>query len=130
MSRWIVGLGISAMISASTGCLAEEGNAKAGESVFKRCKACHEINKERNKIGPSLVGIVDRKAGIAEKYKYSKSLLKMAEEGLVWNVENLDKYLMKPRDFIKRGKMTFAGLKNPEDRANLIAFLKSKSKAK
>ena len=54
----------------------------------------------------------------------------MAEEGLIWNVENLDKYLMKPKDFIKRGKMAFAGLKSPKDRANLIVFLKSETKAK
>ena len=74
------------------------------------------------------MGIIDRKAGIAEKFKYSKALLKMADEGLVWNIENLDKYLTKPKDFIKRGKMAFAGLKRPKDRANLIAFLKEASK--
>ena len=101
----------------------------AGEAVFKKCKACHLYNKEKNRVGPHLVGIVGRKAGAIEGYKYSKSLKKMAEEGgLVWDDANLDKYLESPRKFIKRGKMAFAGLKKPEDRANVIAFLKDKAK--
>ena len=74
-----------------------EGDAKKGKSVFKRCLACHDIKKEKNKVGPHLVGIVGRKGGIAEKYKYSKSLLAKAAEGLVWDEASLDTYLEKPK---------------------------------
>ncbi len=107
---------------------AAEGDVKAGEGVFKKCVACHFMNKEKNKLGPHLVGIVGRKAGIVEKYKYSKGLLKRAEEGLVWDEKNLDEYLANPRKFIKRGRMSFAGLKDAQDRLDVIAYLKEKAK--
>lgn len=109
---------------------AAEGDVKNGKRVFKKCVACHFINKEKNKVGPHLVGIVGRKAGIVEKYKYSKSLKKMAGEGLTWTEANLDTYLTSPKKFIKRGKMAFAGLRNEQDRADVIAYLKEEAKVK
>ena len=108
---------------------AQEGDAAAGKRVYKKCSACHVLNKEKNKVGPHLVDIVGRKAGVVEKYKYSKALLKMAEEGLTWDEENLDKYLEAPKKFIKRGKMAFAGLRKPKDRKDIIAYLKAEAKA-
>ena len=114
----------------SVSAFAQEGDVAAGKGVYKKCAACHFYNKEKNRVGPHLVGILDRKAGVVEKFKYSKALKKMADEGLVWNKESLDKYLEAPRKFIKRGKMAFAGLKNPKDRANVIAFLEAEAKKK
>lgn len=114
----------------STASLAEEGDVAAGKNVYKKCGACHFYNKEKNRVGPHLVGIVGRKAGVIEKYKYSKALLKMAEEGLVWDEDSLNKYLEAPRKFIKRGKMAFAGLRKPKDRLDIIAFLKAEAKKK
>jgi len=121
---------IAAVVGMSMPALAEGGDVKKGAKVYKRCAACHNVNKEKNKVGPHLVGIIDRKAGTVEKFKYSKALLKMAEgdSGLVWTKENLDKYLTKPKAFIKRGKMAFAGLKKESDRANVIAYLEEASK--
>ena len=106
-------------ISASGAALA--GDAAAGEKVYKKCKACHALEAGKNKVGPSLAGIVGQEAGKVEGYKYSKA---MAESGVVWDDANLDAYLAKPKDFIKGTKMSFAGLKKEEDRANVIEFLK------
>lgn len=128
MRRILSGAIAAAVITMGMPALAE-GDAKKGEKIYKRCAACHVYNKTQNKVGPHLVGIVGRKAGTVEKYKYSKALLKKAEEeNLVWTKENLHLYLTKPKDFIKRGKMAFAGLKKESDRANVIAFLEAEAK--
>ncbi|MEM9356643.1 MAG: cytochrome c family protein [Pseudomonadota bacterium] len=110
--------------------IAQQGDAAAGKSVYKKCGACHFYNKEKNRVGPHLVGVVGRKAGVVEKYRYSKALLKMAEGGLVWDEASLDKFLEAPRVFIKRTKMAFAGLRQPKDRLDIIAFLKAEARAK
>ena len=94
----------------------------SGEKVFKRCKACHYADKEKNKTGPYLVNVIDRKAGSIEGYKYSKA---MAASGLVWDEATLTAYLKAPKKFIKGTKMAFAGLKKDADIKNLIAYLKT-----
>ena len=103
-------------------------DVKKGERVFKRCAACHNIDQEKNKIGPHLVGVVGRKAGSVDGFKYSSSLLQKAEEGLEWTEENLDTYLESPKKFIPRGKMAFAGLRKPDERADVIAYLEAAGK--
>jgi cytochrome c len=108
-------------VTASGGAMA--GDIKAGEKVFKKCKACHVVDAEKNKTGPHLVNIFGRNAGSLESYKkYSKA---MKESGIVWNEETLDGYLEKPKKYVKGTKMAFAGLKKEEDRDNVIAYLKS-----
>lgn len=94
----------------------------SGEKVFKRCKACHYADKEKNKTGPYLVNVIDRKAGSIEGYKYSKA---MAASGLVWDEATLTAYLKAPKKFLKGTKMAFAGLKKDDDIKNLIAYLKT-----
>ena len=94
----------------------------SGEKVFKRCKACHYADKEKNKTGPYLVNVIDRKAGAIEGYKYSKA---MAASGLVWDEATLTAYLKAPKKFLKGTKMAFAGLKKDDDIKNLIAYLKT-----
>lgn len=94
----------------------------SGEKVFKRCKACHYADKEKNKTGPHLVNVIDRKAGSVEGYKYSKA---MAASGLVWDEATLTAYLKAPKKFLKGTKMAFAGLKKDADIKNLIAYLKT-----
>lgn len=98
------------------------GDAASGEKVFKRCKACHYADKEKNKTGPHLVNVIDRKAGSIEGYKYSKA---MAASGLVWDEATLTAYLKAPKKFLKGTKMAFAGLKKDADIKNLIAYLKT-----
>ena len=102
-----------------------EGDPAKGKKVFNKCKACHFVDQEKNKVGPHLKNIVGRKAGVVEGYKYSKNLLELAEKGLTWDEETLAKYLRKPKGLIPKGKMAFAGLKKDEDIANVIAYLKS-----
>jgi len=96
-------------------------DAAKGKKVFNKCKSCHVVNKKKNRIGPHLVGLFGRKAGSVPKYKYSKA---MRKSDLVWNAETLDKYLEKPRKFLKGTKMSFAGLNKKAQRDNVIAYLK------
>ena len=98
----------------------------AGEKVFKKCKACHVVNKEQNRTGPHLVNLFGRPAGSLEGYKkYSKA---MKSSGIVWDEETLDAYLKAPKKYIKGTRMAFAGLKKDADRANVIAYMKTFSK--
>ena len=102
-----------------------DGDAAAGKKVFNKCKACHSIDEEKNKVGPHLVGLVGRTAGTVEDFKYSDA---MKESGIVWTAETLAPYLEKPKDVVPGTKMAFAGLKKPEDIANLIAYIEEESK--
>jgi len=106
----------------ASGAALAEGDAAAGEKVFNKCKACHSTEAGKNKIGPSLHGVVGRAAGAVDGYKYSSA---MAESGLVWDEANLDAFLAKPKDLVSGTKMTFAGLKKEDERADVIAYLKS-----
>lgn len=100
----------------------------AGEKVFKKCKACHAVGEgAKNKVGPSLNGIVDAKLGAAEGFRYSKALMARAEEGTVWDAGALDAFLAKPKAWLKGTKMSFSGLKKESDRAAVIEFLRSQS---
>ncbi|WP_299832131.1 c-type cytochrome [uncultured Roseobacter sp.] len=98
----------------------------AGEKVFRKCKACHQIGAgAKNRSGPVLTGIVGQAAGQVEGFKYSKPLMAMAEDGLVWDAENLQAFLSKPKAFMKGTKMSFAGLKKEADLAAITAYLAS-----
>lgn len=110
-----------AMLSVGTSAYA--GDAAKGEKVFKKCKSCHLVDKEKNKTGPHLVGLIGREAGsVASFKKYSKA---MKGSGIVWNAETLDGYLENPKKYLKGTKMAFAGLKKEKDRQNIIAYLES-----
>jgi len=108
---------------------AHAGDAGAGKKVFNKCKACHGVDEGgKNKLGPNLWNIVGAPIAAVEKYKYSKALLAYAAEAGTWNEENLDAWLKKPKDLVRKTKMIFPGLKKAEDRANLIAYLKENGK--
>jgi len=110
--------------------IAAEGDVKKGKKVFRKCKACHVVNKEQNRVGPHLVGIIGRKAAAVEGYKYSKAMIAKAEEGLVWTEENFTEYMIKPKKFVPGTKMAFAGLKKEKQRVDLLAYLQSLSAPK
>ena len=100
------------------------GDAAAGEKVFKKCKACHTIGEgAKRRTGPPLNNMVGTVLGEFEDFKYSKGMVALSEAGTVWTIENLNAFFTKPRDFVAKTKMSFAGLKDEEDRANLIAYL-------
>ncbi|MCF4098978.1 c-type cytochrome [Maritalea mediterranea] len=101
-----------------------DGDADEGEGVFKKCKSCHMVGEgAKSRVGPPLNNIFGQTAGTQEGYKYSNALVEAGEEGLVWTPETIDQYLEKPRAFVKGTKMSFAGLRKEEDRADLIAYL-------
>ena len=96
----------------------------AGEKVFRKCKACHQVGEgARNATGPQLNGIVGRAAGAVDGFKYSGTLAGMAGDGLVWNAETLAAFLADPRGYVKGTRMAFAGLKSEEEIAAVTAYL-------
>jgi S-disulfanyl-L-cysteine oxidoreductase SoxD len=96
----------------------------AGEKVFRKCKACHQVGDgAKNRSGPILNGVVGAAAGHIDGFKYSKALKEKAEEGLVWNDETLAAFLAGPKKYIKKTKMGFAGLKKDADIEAVIAYL-------
>ena len=96
-----------------------------GEKVFKKCAACHSIAKGGgNKIGPALWGVLGRQAGSVSDYKYSKA---MAAHGKKWSFEEMNSFLIKPKDWIKGTKMSFAGLKSKNDRVAVILYMNEKT---
>ena len=101
------------------------GDLAHGEKVFKKCAACHSINKGgKNNIGPALYNVVKRGVGSVSDYKYSKAL---SEYGKEWTFEELNGYLIKPAKWIKGTKMAFAGLRKEKDRASVILYLNQNS---
>jgi len=107
---------------------AQAQDAAAGEKVFAKCKACHVADEDKNKVGPSLHGVIGRTAGTHPGFKYSPAMTEAGKNGLVWNEEELTKYLHDPRGMVKGTKMAFAGLKDDADIANVIAYLEQESK--
>lgn len=135
--KWISVLaGIAAMIAIpATSALAQEmesvlpllgdADVKKGKRLSLRCRACHDLNENgKNKVGPPLWDIVGRTKATAEDYKYSDALKALGGE---WTYDDLNAYLFSPKVFAKGTKMIFPGMKKTQDRANLIAFLRSLS---
>lgn len=100
-----------------------EGDAAAGEKLFRQCKACHAVEAGKNRVGPSLFGVVGKKAASAEEFKGYSAGLKTA--GFVWDDAKLDAYLTNPKAMIADSKMVFAGMAEAADRAHVIAYLKT-----
>ena len=97
----------------------------AGEKLSKKCSACHVFDAGgQNKVGPALWNVVNRPLGASEGYAYSDAL---AGFGGAWDYAALNAFLAKPKGYISGTKMNFAGLKKPQDRANLIAWMRAKA---
>jgi len=96
-----------------------------GAKIFKKCAACHSIAQGGdNKIGPALWGVIGRKAGSVSDYKYSKA---MTAHGKLWSFEEMNSFLIKPKEWVKGTKMSFAGLKNAKERASVILYMNENS---
>jgi len=101
------------------------GDVASGEKIFKKCAACHSINKGgKNKIGPALYNVVGRAVGGVDDYKYSKTLASYDKE---WTFEELNGFLQKPASYLKGTKMSYAGLRKEKDRASIIKYLNQNS---
>ena len=123
MRRSLTTLLTTLIVAAGASSAQAEGDAAAGEKVFKKCAACHVVDSDKKKVGPSLQNVIGRTAGTMEGFKFSKSLVEAGEGGLVWNAETIGEYLKDPKGYIKGNKMSFAGLKKDDDVANVIAYL-------
>lgn len=119
-----VGAAIFAVImTAVAGIAHAEGDPKEGEAVFKKyCAVCHSTEEGKNKVGPSLHGVVGRHSASLPNYSYSDAMKKADK---TWDEKTLDSYLANPREVVPGTKMIFAGLKKEQDRQNVIAYLKT-----
>ena len=103
----------------ATPVLAADGNAQRGEDIYTRCLACHAL--AHNRVGPRHCGLFGRKAGSVPNYAYSTAMKKY---GVTWNEGALDRFLENPLKTVPGTKMGYAGVKDPQERADLIAYLK------
>jgi cytochrome c len=101
------------------------GDAARGKTVFARCAACHDLNTGAIRMGPSLKGVVGRKAGTFANFSYSAG---MKSKGVTWGPDTLDTFLTAPMKYVPGTRMAFPGLSNPQDRADVIAYLKVAAK--
>ena len=99
---------------------AVSGDVAAGKLVFRKCQACHSLEQGKNGLGPSLAGIVGKKAGAAPSFNYSTA---MKGSNLTWDVATLDSYLSDPQKSVPGNKMPFPGLKTENERKTVIAYL-------
>jgi cytochrome c len=107
--------------------LLAKADAAAGEAVFKKCAACHTDTKDgANKVGPNLWNLIDRPIASHAGFAYSAAMKAFSEDGkVVWDYEHLDHFLLSPKGLIKGTAMGFAGIKKDDERANLIAYLRT-----
>lgn len=101
--------------------VATAGNAKQGRLLFLQCRACHSLDEGgMNKVGPNLYGVFGSAAGKVDGFVYSEALL---ASGIVWSPATVDAWLAAPSDFVPGNRMIFSGIADPQDRADLIAYI-------
>ena len=115
-------LAVAISILAHVPAWAADGDSSRGANLFQNCVACHSLEPNKNMTGPSLAGLWNRKAGAVESFsRYSPSL---ASSGIVWDDKTLDEWLADPQHVVPGNTMTFPGIRDPQQRADLLAFLK------
>ncbi len=128
MFRFLGHAAFAAAFATLTATTVQAADVDKGAAIFKRCVACHSVEKDGPaKQGPNLNGLFGSKAGTHASYagKYSDA---MKSSGVVWTEETVSQYLENPRGFIPKNKMIFVGLKKPDERENIIAYLKEATK--
>jgi cytochrome c len=109
-----------ALLAATSMAGAQQGDVKRGEKVFENCRACHAADGQANEVGPALRGVVGRKAGERDDFRYSPALKR---SGIVWNAKTLDAFIADPQQAVPGNRMPFSGLPDAKERADLIAYL-------
>ncbi len=126
MLKYAAAVFVWAGVLAGAATAQQAGNAEAGEDVFRKCRACHDVGPDaKNKVGPQLNGIIGRKSGTVEGFAYSDANKAAGEKGLAWTEDEMFKYLEGPQAYMPKNKMAFAGLKDEQDRKDVIAYLKT-----
>jgi cytochrome c len=124
MSHRLLLVAAAAAFTLGTAPAAFAQDAAAGQRVFNQCRACHTVDAGgRNGVGPNLHGVVGRRAASIEGFRYSANMRQLAEGGLTWTEANLQRYLTNPKDLVPQGSMAFAGLRQEQQRNDLIAYL-------
>ena len=126
MRRLMLTMVVAAAAAASMPAMAfaQDGDAAAGQRVFNQCRACHTIDQGgRQGVGPNLWGIVGRRAGAVEGFRYSSNLRELAAGGLTWTDDRLRAYLQNPKSVVPTGSMSFPGLRNQTQLNDLMAYL-------
>lgn len=101
------------------------GDAERGAQVFRKCSGCHQVGEgARNRAGPHLNGVFGRKAGALDDFDYSDSMDRASADGLIWDIEHLDAYIENPRVLVSGTRMSFRGLKDKQDRDDVLAYLR------
>lgn len=113
------------LCAASTPALAQAGDPVKGKIVFARCALCHDVKPGAKKMGPPLAGIFSRTSGTLPGFAYSPAMQKAK---IRWDAKSVDSFVTKPSALVPGNRMAFAGVPNPVDRANLIAYLKAEAK--
>ncbi|MBW4655925.1 MAG: cytochrome c family protein [Kaiparowitsia implicata GSE-PSE-MK54-09C] len=112
-----------AAVLANAGATAAQGDVALGEQMFNdRCVSCHVVG-EGIKSGPHLNNLIGRQAASLDGFQYSDGMIEAGEAGVVWDIETLSKFITKPRSVVNGSNMAFTGLRNPDDVANVIAYL-------
>jgi cytochrome c len=109
---------LAAAFALSAGAAAAAGDAQRGEQLYARCAACHALAYDR--VGPRHCGLLGRRAGSVSGFEYSSA---MKSSGIVWNAKTLDRFIADPPKVVPGTTMTYAGIKNPGERADLVAYL-------
>jgi cytochrome c len=117
---------VAACVNFSTEVAFADGDVAQGEKVFQRCSPCHSVSENVNKVGPSLKGIVGRPVASVNGFSYSNAMKAFAATGAIWDGPTLDTYLKGPSDLVKGTKMSVPPVRRDTERADLIAYLKSK----
>lgn len=101
------------------------GDPERGKSLFRQCSACHEVGPgARHKSGPLLNGIFGRKVALFSDFRYSPAIVRARKDGMIWDLEHLDAYLENPRALVSGTRMSFRGLKDPQERRDVLAYLR------
>jgi cytochrome c len=129
MARLLVVAAAAALLVAGTEALvraAAAADPEKGKALFEQCAACHGVGDETDTDGPTLKGVIGRKAGSLEDYRYSAA---MKRSEIVWTPATLDAYLTNPQGYIPGNRMAFAGITDAAERADLIAYLEQATSA-
>lgn len=114
-----------ALVVAGSAMAQSAGDPVRGKSVYARCAACHDLNTGATRLGPSLKGVVGRTSGTMPNFNYSQAL---KDKAVVWDANTLDAFLAGPSKYVPGNRMAFPPLANPQDRADLIAFLQQSAR--